>query len=110
MMEVYKGLSTRKGYGDEFVIGKLLFNPTAEEISTLIDEVRNDFLHLTKLEQTVTINKVEIYEIDDDVDVTDEDELFNALCDCVGYNELYEITRQSIMATYGLKETFWQNW
>lgn len=30
-----------------------------------------------------------IYEIEDDVDVDDEDELINAICDCYGFDTFY---------------------
>lgn len=84
-MKYYTATSTTKnGTGDEFDTYAGLDKEKA------IDAAKRDWIHLTDREKRSTIIEVREYDLPDDIDINDEDELVNAMCDCCGYNPIIE--------------------
>ena len=54
---------------------------------TLKEEKANYECHLTKKEKELFEILAEVYDLPDDIDTSDEDEVINALCDCCGYDD-----------------------
>lgn len=74
-------------YGDE---DQSYLGTDFKEAQKAYQEKCSDFKnYLTNTEKKSTIVEARVYDIDDTVDVSDEDELINAMYDCVGY-DLFE--------------------
>lgn len=90
-MKVYMGISMPRGFGgDEFQIGKTLFNPSQDELNELINEVDNDYQRYTTfIEKQREVNEVREYEIDDAIDINDSEAVDDAIVDAFGYDCVY---------------------
>lgn len=53
----------------------------------LQEEKANYECHLTKKEKELFEVLAEVYDLPDDIDTSDKDEVINALCDCCGYDD-----------------------
>lgn len=71
-------------YGDELLIWEG-FN--LEEALSKKAEALNDFDRKSNRDKQHSTIECRVYELPNDTDIEDEDELINAICDCGGYNE-----------------------
>lgn len=53
----------------------------------LLEEKSNYESYLTKNEKELFEVLAEVYDLPDDIDTSDKDEVINALCDCCGYDD-----------------------
>lgn len=71
--------------GDEFTSYE---GTSFEDAKKALDAEKQAFKNLHPHDKKRTIIWGRIYDIPDDTDLNDEDALINALCDCVGYDDI----------------------
>lgn len=82
-MKLYESVSIKlRGSepGDEIS----LYTGTDEQKA--LDVAAADWKHLSKFDKEHSLVEVRVYEISDDTDINDEDDVVDALCDCFGYD------------------------
>ena len=70
-------------FGDEF---QDFLGFDFEEAKLAKEEALKSFSRLPNRYQKSTVVEARVYQIEDDVDVTDKDAIIDAMCDCGGYN------------------------
>ena len=89
MIRTYAEAITIKSNGDEFYIVEPILDPTEEQIEGLIEEAAKDYDRLARADKKDSCNEVRIYKLDGEAyDLSDKDELVNALCDSCGADEI----------------------
>lgn len=89
MIRTYAEAITIKSNGDEFYIVEPILDPTEEQIEGLIEEAAKDYDRLARADKKDSCNEVRIYKLDGEAyDLSDKDELVNALCDFCGADEI----------------------
>lgn len=71
--------------GDEYVSYE---GASLEEAKKALEDERYAFENLHPYDKKRTEVWGRVYDLPDDVNLNDEDELINAICDCLGYNDL----------------------
>lgn len=71
--------------GDEYVSYE---GTSLEEAKKALEDERYAFENLHSRDKKYTEVWGRVYDLPDDVNLNDEDELINAICDCLGYNDL----------------------
>lgn len=71
--------------GDEFTSYEGI---SLEEARKALADEKYNFEHLHPHDKKRTIVWGRVYDIPDDTDLNDEDAVINALCDCIGYDDI----------------------
>ncbi len=74
--------------GDEFLSYEGI---SLEEAKKALEDEKYAFEKLHNYDKKRTVVWGRVYDIPDDTDITDENELINALCECIGYDDLEEL-------------------
>lgn len=71
--------------GDEFVSYE---GTSLEESKKALEDERYAFENLHPSDKKHTVVWGKVYDLPDDTDLNDEDELINAICECTGYDDI----------------------
>lgn len=85
-----------KGYemGDE---ESSYMGPDYKKAICACDEALSNWDRLDYRDKKENAIEGRIYEIPDDTDINDEDEIINAICDACGYDTFFHIIRKTIL-------------
>lgn len=82
--------------GDSYDLSERLINPSEEQIKELIKKADDAYRALSRHDQKESLVEVQEYDLDDSTDITDEDEIINAMCNACGYNTPFYIDLETI--------------